>query len=68
MRRSNPVALGLLLSGLAAQVLRALEGVGPENLDFFGPKWLGHEIEFKYFDKMDNSVSQQANMKLDAII
>ncbi len=28
----------MILRG-ATSLLEALEGVGPENLDFFGPKW-----------------------------
>jgi hypothetical protein len=31
--------LYLMVFRSATSLLRALEGVGPENLDFFGPKW-----------------------------
>ncbi len=31
--------LYLMVLRCATSLLRALEGVGPENLDFFGPKW-----------------------------
>jgi hypothetical protein len=38
------MALGLNEMG-ANPLLGLLEGVGPENLDFFGPKWHSHRSQ-----------------------
>jgi hypothetical protein len=39
--------LYLMVLRSATSLLGALEGVGPENLDFFGPKWLLKTIMYR---------------------